>query len=384
MTHVPPPGAHDPAAATVPDLREELDAARARCPVQHEGGTYSLLGHAEVLAAANDPETFSSAVSRHRAIPNSLDGAEHAAYREIVERYMTRAEVDAQEAQCRAHAEAIVAGLPRGERVKTLADFAVPFAVRTQLEWLGWPESLEGHLVDWMARNREATRSGEYERTAAVAAEFDAMLESILDGKDGTGEDPTSRLMRETVDGRPLTREEIVSILRNWTAGDLGSLASSLGVLVHHLANDPVVQEDMRFDAQAQDTLLLEDAILEILRIDDPFVANRRITTREVDVAGVKIPEGARVVLNWTAANRDPLVMGDPDEFRPVENLANNLVFGTGPHVCPGMALTLMELRVAISALLAGTRWIHPFDGEAPVRLEAPGSGWAQVPVVLE
>lgn len=50
-------------------------------PGEHDGaGTWTLLRHADVLAAALDPGTFSSAAGAHRAVPNSLDGAEHAAY----------------------------------------------------------------------------------------------------------------------------------------------------------------------------------------------------------------------------------------------------------------------------------------------------------------
>jgi len=84
----------------------------------------------------------------------------------------------------------------------------------------------------------------------------------------------------------------------------------------------------------------------------------------------------------WTAANRDPQVFGDPDEFRPEENAHHNMVFGVGPHLCPGRCLTLMELRVAVSELLARTERLLP-AGEAPVRERAPVSGWARVPVVL-
>lgn len=73
----------------------------------------------------------------------------------------------------------------------------------------------------------------------------------------------------------------------------------------------------------------------EVLRIDDPFVANRRRATRDVQIGGRTIPAGDRVLLNWTAANRDPLVFGDPDEFRPEENARQNLVFGAGPHRVP-------------------------------------------------
>jgi cytochrome P450 len=193
----------------------------------------------------------------------------------------------------------------------------------------------------------------------------------------------TTRLLRETVDGRPLTDAEVVSILRNWTAGDLGSLAASLGVLVHRLATHPDRQDVTRERAARGDHAAIEAAIEEVLRIDDPFVSNRRRTTCDVELGGRTIPAGDRVILSWTAANRDPRVFGDPDEFRPEENAEANLVFGTGPHVCPGRALTLMELRVAVVELLARTERLLPAPEEAPVRERPPVGGWAHVPVVL-
>ncbi|WP_203231375.1 cytochrome P450 [Nocardioides caldifontis] len=179
-----------------------------------------------------------------------------------------------------------------------------------------------------------------------------------------------------------MSDEDVVSILRNWTAGDLGSLAASLGVLVHRLATHPDRQEVTRAQVARGEHDAVEAAIEEVLRIDDPFVANRRRTTREVEVGGRTIPAGDRVLLSWTSANRDPLVFGDPDEFRPEENAEQSLVFGAGPHVCPGRALTLMELRVAVSALLSRTDQLLPTD-EPPVRERPPASGWARAPVVL-
>ena len=195
--------------------------------------------------------------------------------------------------------------------------------------------------------------------------------------------DVTGELMQETVDGRALRDDEIVSILRNWTAGDLGSLATSVGVIVHLLASRPDVQEQVRGLVSAGDHTGLEAAVEEILRIDDPFVSNRRRTTREVDLGGESIPEGAVVYLNWTAANRDPLAFGDPDGYDPAANAPDNLVFGVGPHVCPGRALTLMELRVITEALLTHTGWIEPSTERPAVREIPPVGGWARVPVVL-
>lgn len=401
------------------DHRSTSDALRARCPVAAEDGGWVVLRHAEVVAAATDPATFSNTVTNRRVIPHGLDGAEHAAYRVVVERYMTDERVAAEEEPCRGHAADIIDALPRGETVKTLAGIGTPYAVRCQSSWLGWPASLERSLVEWVAENHEATRSGDREWTARVAAGFDAMIHGLLEvrrasgpgrgsgsgvggvgrsvrhgdvaagGGDGVGArtwsrgDVTTELMYDTVDGRPLTDAEIISILRNWTAGDLGSLAACVGVIVHFLAANPPIQESMRSSVASGDADVVTAAIDEILRIDDPFVSNRRVTTRPVGLGGVEMAGGDRVWLNWTAANRDPLVFADPDRFDPEANAAANLVFGIGPHVCPGRALTLMELRVLVEELLARTTWVELATDRPAVRQIPPVGGWARVPVVL-
>lgn len=366
------------------DQRAKYDALRVKCPVAREGDDWMVLRHAEVVAVATDPETFSSSVTARRAIPNSLDGAEHAAYRAVVDRYLTPERVARTEPGARAVAEAIVDELPRGTTVKTLADIGVPYAVRAQSAWLGWPPELEEPLVGWMQENQAATRSGDRDRTAAVADEFDRMVHALLEPRrNAPVTDVTGELMRETVHGRPLTDDEIVSILRNWTAGDLGSLATSVGVIVHFLAADPEVQREARAVVAAGDVAVVEAAVEEVLRIDDPFVSNRRRATRAVELGGERIAEGERVYVNWTAANRDPHVFGDPDRFDPQGNTAANLVFGIGPHVCPGRALTLMELRVITEELLRGTSWIEPATDRPAVRETPPVGGWARVPVVL-
>jgi cytochrome P450 len=368
----------------VEDLRPAYDAMREQCPVARDRDSWVVLGHAEVVAAATDPRTFSSRVAARRAIPNSLDGAEHSAYRRVVDRYLTAARVAREEAQCRWHAATLVDALPRGETVKLIAWLGVPYAVRTQSTWLGWPSVLEEELVGWMRDNYAATRSRDRTRTAEVAERFDAIIRGLLDDRrEGQVRDVTAELMRETVDGRRLTDDEVVSILRNWTAGDLGSLAACVGVVVHHLASTPSVQEHLRDLVAAGDATATEAAVEEILRIDDPFVSNRRVTTRAVELGGAELDDGARVTLNWTAANRDPRVFGDPDRFDPAGNAPRNLVFGVGPHVCPGRALTLMELRVVVEELLGRTSWLEPATDRPSVREVPPLGGWARVPVIL-
>ena len=366
------------------DQRSTYDALRGRCAVARQDGAWVALRHAEVVAAATDAEAFSSRVTTRRAIPNSLDGTDHAAYRTVVGRYLTDERVAREESQCRAHAAAIVDALPRGVTVKSIADIGTPYAVRSQSSWLGWPSDLEEELVEWIRDNHAASRSGSRDAIMQVAERFDHMIRGLLEPRrDAPITDVTGELMGDTVDGRPLTTEEIVSILRNWTAGDLGSLATSVGVLVHFLAAWTSTQREVRALVEADDHPALVAAVEEILRIDDPFVSNRRVTTRMVSLGGEVIAEGEQVVLNWTAANRDPLVFGDPNRYNPAENAPHNLVFGIGPHVCPGRALTLMELRVMLEELLARTSWIEPAPDRPSVRETPPVGGWARVPVVL-
>lgn len=366
------------------DARSAFDALRAQGALVREDGRWVILRHAEVVAAATDPVTFSSGVSARRAIPNSLDGAEHAAFRAVVDRYLTDDRVAREASQCRGHAAAIVDGLPRGVTVKTIAGIGVPFAVRSQSSWLGWPRDIEEDLVEWIRDNHAATRSGNRDQTREVAERFDRIIHALLDARrDAPPTDVTGELMNDTVHGRSLTDEEVVSILRNWTAGDLGSLATSVGVIVHFVATHPAIQRDLRTLAHAGDRRELSTAVEEILRIDDPFVANRRVATCEAPLGGETIAEGTQVLLNWTAANRDPLVFADPDRYDPRRNSAANLVFGIGPHACPGRALTLMELRVMLEELLARTCWIEPAPDRPAVRESAPNGGWARVPVVV-
>lgn len=366
------------------DQRSVYDAVRARCAVAHEDGSWVVVRHAEVVAAATDSETFSSRVGTRRAIPNSLDGSEHRAYRAVVDRYLTPERVARLEAACREHAVAIVDALPRGQTVKTIGSIGMPYAVRSQSSWLGWPPDLEPTLVAWTADNRAATRSGDRARTAEVAERFDEIIRDLLEVRRGKPPaDITGELLHDTVEGQPLTDDEIVSILRNWTAGDLGSLATSVGVIVHFLASREEVQREVRSLVAAGNSLGVEDAAEEILRIDDPFASNRRVATAEVRLGEEVIPSGGRVLLNWTAANRDPLVFGDPERYDPAANRGSNLVFGVGPHVCPGRALTLMELRVIVEELVSRTTWIELATDRPAVREKPPVGGWARVPVVL-
>lgn len=360
------------------DLRLLTDELRAgHRVVRNARGEWVLLGYAEVEATATDAERFSSAVSAHLQVPNGLDGEEHAEARRVLDRYLTAEAVAPFETRFREIARDLVASLPT--ETDAVRDLGAVFAVRAQSAWLGWPASLEPRLLDWMQANHAATRSGERARMAQVADDFDDLIRGVLEPRRlNPTDDLTSRLMADGWKERPFTDEELVSILRNWTGGDLGSIALCVGVLAAHLSLDPALQARLRSGVSDAE---LDAAIDEILRLDDPFVTNRRKATCPVTVAGVEIGEGEVVKLNWTSANRDESVFG-VDIFDPVGHAARNLVYGTGPHVCPGRALATMELRIAVQELLAATSAVFPGEGD-PEREVHPVGGYRRVPIAL-
>ena len=360
------------------------DGMRGACPVAHgPDGAWTLFSHAHVMRAALDPETFSSAVSTHLQVPNGMDGPTHTAFRAVVDRYFTPERMAALEPEVRAVATALVAELPVPGPVDAVI-LGSHFAVRAQSAWLGWPTDLAGDLLAWMADNQAATRSRDRARTAEVAERFDAIIRSLTQARRDAGgrapDDVTTELVRERVDGRPLTDEEIVSVLRNWTGGDLGSMALAAGVVLTHLADHPDLQDRLRTGVPDAE---LDAALDEVLRIDDPFVANRRVATRDVTLGGRRIAAGDRVFLNWTAANRDRRIFGDPDVFDPAGNAPYNLVYGIGKHVCPGRPLATLELRVLTRAVLAATTAIEPDPRRRRERALPPVGGYAVAPLRL-
>ncbi len=374
----------DDLSAAGKDVRAHTDGLRRRHGVvRNVQGEWVLLGHGTVSQAALDHDQFSSAVSRHLHVPNGLDGVEHTAYRSVLDRFLSPETLTPFHDDFRRVASDLVAALPRGVGVDAVSEIGTRFAVRAQSTWLGWPAALEPRLVAWVAENHAATRSGDRTRTTCVAEDFDALIRSVLEPRRAladTSRDVTAELMRAEVNGWPLSDVEIVSVLRNWTGGDLGSIALCIGVLVHHLATHPDLQHRLR--AGVGDAEM--DRILdEILRMDDPFVSNSRITTCPVAIGGVELPERARVKLNWTSANRDEAVFGDPDAMDPTGHAERNLVYGIGKHACPGRHLATLEMRIAVRELLAATTSIVLDPRQHAERAVSPLGGWARVPVVL-
>lgn len=371
----------DPRAPSVQDDQlHAYDELRGRCPVAFSDYLqWSLLRHADVVRVLNDHATFSNAASRHLSVPNAMDPPEHTRFRRIIEPYFNAAAMAEFAPRCRAIAEGVVNRLPHDGPVEAMAEMGQNFALEIQCAFMGWPDSLHEPLRDWVKRQQAATLAGDREALSGLALEFDGVIRERLKvrrGMPAPPDDVTTRLMNETVDGRPLTDAELVSLMRNWTVGELGTISASIGSLMQFLAANPDWQQRLRDEPG-----ILPEVIDEILRLDAPLMSNRRVATCPVDVGGRHIAAGERLTLLWGAANRDPEVFAEPDTVRLDRNPDSNLLYGAGIHVCPGAPLARMELLDFMQALLSATRSLRTLPDEPAVRACYPAGGYAHVPL---
>lgn len=370
-----------------PEVQEDqiaaYDSMRTRCPVAHdEFMGYTLFKNEDIRYALEHPELFSNRVStRHIAVPNGMDAPEHTAFRAINDKYFTPERMQAFEPQIREVVRQLVRDTPRGETIDIMGEFATRYAMRVQNAFMGWPESLEEALIAWMNKNRSATLKRDREEIGRVALEFDSYIRALLDERRDAPatQDVTAELLHDIVElpegSRTMTDEEIVSLIRNWTVGELSTVSAIVGVLVTFLAENPDEAERLR-----QHPEYVGHAIEEILRLQDPLVANRRVITQDVELGGRTIPAGSPVTINWTSANRDEQAFEDALSYRPDRDQSKNLVYGAGVHVCPGAPLARLELRVLVEELLAATSTIEVLE---TANAQFPVAGYSSVRAVI-
>ncbi|MDO8271583.1 MAG: cytochrome P450 [Gammaproteobacteria bacterium] len=367
-------------ALTLKDQRRAYDDMRERCPVAYsEFMGWSLFRHEDIVAVLADTETYSN-VSQFLAIPNGIDPPVHCQYREPLDANFDQTQMAKFEPNARKIAETLLEPLLYREEVEFIEAFVNPFALKTLCALLGWPEDQWESLGGWVHDSQHSAFKKDPVAGKALASYFSEHVKKNLNNRRASpsnAEDATDALMNTQIEDVQLEDDQIVSILRNWTAGH-GTVAAGLGILVLHLAQESELQDSLRSDPS-----LISTAIEEILRADGPLVANPRTTTRQVEIQGRSIPKGEHLTLMWIAANRDPRSFDEPNAIKVERNTEDSLVWGQGVHLCQGAPLARLEMRVAIEELLARTKRIELTGTDAPCRHVYPSNGLAALTLRL-
>ncbi|MDN3521994.1 cytochrome P450 [Halomonas ramblicola] len=122
-----------------------------------------------------------------------------------------------------------------------------------------------------------------------------------------------------------------------------------------------------QWELLCQDPSLIPNAVEEGLRYEGSVIAWRRVTTRDVEIAGVEVPANSMVLVVLGSANRDRSHFSDPDTFDiRRENARDHLSFSFGPHFCMGSPLARLEMKVYLEELTRRIPSLRMVPGQKP------------------
>jgi cytochrome P450 len=259
----------------------------------------------------------------------------------------------------------------RGE-VEFVSEFAEPLSARALRRALGLEDVAEDTLRRWFVDL--ATGASNFEADAAkqkiadrASAEVDETLEPILDRLEGTPDDTLlSSMLHSEVEGERLTRQEIKSNLKVMIVGGLQAGTDLIAISMWALLSHPEQAARVLGDHS-----LIDKAIEEGARWHSPVGTSTRQATRDAELGGVKLEQGALVAAVLASANRDERQWTDPDRYNVERREGAHLAFATGPHLCIGARLGRYEARTSYRILFDRLRNLRVDPGRPTVL-----SGW--------
>lgn len=341
----------------VDGAREAYRWLREHAPVHLDGnsGLWGIATYQGVLAAGRDPATFSSAGgSRPDTGPLpwmiDMDGPAHSTRRRLVSGGFTPARVRAAEPRLRAICDELIDRVCEGGECDFVGDLAAPMPLIVIGDMLGVPASDRDDLLRW-THSMLASLTGEPEGYEAAATAFGEYVEyahrTIAARRAAPTDDLFSVLVHAEVEGQRLSDEDIVfESLLLLIGGDETTRQVTVGGMEQLLGHP-----DQRRVLQA-DPEELPAAVEEMLRWVSPIKTMARTTTAEVELEGVIIPAGSKVVLLYESANFDDRQFVDPGRFDIGRTPNDHLAFGFGPHFCLGASLARVELLAMFERLL--------------------------------
>lgn len=348
-----------------------------------------LSRHEHVRAAARADDKLSSAegVARPRfSLPMMLtkDRPEHTRMRKLATPAFTRRALESWQPVIDQLATELVGELESGSDVDAVRELAVPLPIRLIAHILGIPPEDHADFRRWSDMAVEST-------------DFDVSLAGLKSARNVVGglvklnayfheQFASGQLLESTtVFGRLVAAAEDGGIDADelfWfsilllLAGH-ETTTNLLGGLMHSLATNPDQYELLRERPE-----LVPAAIEEQLRYVAPIQGFYRTAVDDYQVDSVTIPRGARVLLLFAAANRDPRQYPDPDRFLVERNPSGHMAFGFGIHMCLGAQLARMEGQTVLRELLARARRIE-LTGQPSWTTNSTLRGLSTLPVRL-
>lgn len=310
-----------------------------------DGQFYALTRFADVWTAAADHETFSSNVAEaNELLPQLIyiDPPRHAALRKLVSRAFTARRVVAMEDEIRKCIRALIDEIAVGSVCEFQHDYASVIPCVVVGGMIGLDEQYLAPMRTWTEAFIGLADSGEpLEAAMNIYAMFAELLE---ERRRSPRDDLMTALLSAEIDGERLTDQELLGFCLLLVLGGNDTTANLIGSGTVLLLSHPD-----QLDLVRRNQSLWPTAIEEMLRIEAPTQALPRTATRDVELHGVRIPAGSRVMLVWGAANHDDREFREPERFDVTRHAQRHASFGHGVHFCMGSGLARLEARLAFA-----------------------------------
>lgn len=220
-------------------------------------------------------------------------------------------------------------------------------------------------IMAYLGKPPHAVTGSEKAGAMAASRELNAILLPALRARrDNPADDLLSRLWAEAPSRLEVISEEVLlANAREFFLGGFDTTVHALSNGVHTLLSQPDVR-----GAVAQDRGKTMDVFIEeVVRVFGVVQHRMRIATSDMELGGVRIKSGDRIIPVLIAANRDPARFGHhPESFDLARSRAHeHLAFITGPRVCPGAPLARLQMRLVFEALLDRLENVR-LDPDAP------------------
>ncbi len=360
-----------------PDVQRQLDSPEPQpalaevargCPV-HRGpdGSLSVVRLGDVAALCRNPDVPGPGANgptlggKRPLPPLDLDGPEHTRFRRLLDPLLTPRALARWEAPLVKLTDELIDGfIGRGE-ADLVEVFCQPLPSiffarlmglpeRDLPEFLDFKDKILGHFPEGLAKT--LTYPERLVITRAASDKCYIFLGALLDAREAGGPsgdgDLIDSLLAAELEGRKLTREELLDLCYLLVIGGLDTTASALACLLARLARTPALRARLLAEPALWGT-----AIEELLRYESPVQRGMRTARADLAVGGETIPAGTQFFVSWAAANLDESGVADALTLDPARRPNPHVAFGSGFHKCLGAHLARLELRVALERLHA-------------------------------
>lgn len=332
---------------------------RRDAPVLHhpDADLYAIFDYDGVRRALGDPDSFGSAVAG--GLPARWlifqDAPRHTKLRALVSRAFTSRAVGELEPRVRRISARLLDEVAPRTEMDLVAEYAVPLPLIVIASMLGaptddvplfrrWSDDILG-LVHTIGGGEAGARA---EQAFAVTSDEMARYvgELVRARRARPEDDLLTRLVKAEVDGARLSNDEILGFFQLLLLAGHETTTNLIANAVLCLLEHP----EARAAASSPDRV--PALVEEVLRYRSPVQAVFRITKRDVDLRGARMPEGKLVLAVIGSANRDEVYFADAARFDVARDPNPHIAFGHGTHFCLGAMLARLEARVAIPDLV--------------------------------